>query len=92
MVQQRKTPSNNLGDDGERNPPQGSLENPHKLQVKRKRINSQQEGEKQIIPEDNIFLDNMDFDVDIENIQFPDDEEHAQENVQSTTLRISCSR
>jgi len=46
MVQQRKTPSNNLGDDGERNPPQGSLENPHKLQVKGKRVNSQQDEEK----------------------------------------------
>jgi len=77
MTQKIKTPSNNSGDDGERNPLQGSLENPHKLQVKRKRVNSQQEEEKQNVHEEDIFLDNMDFDVDIENIWFPDDEEHA---------------
>jgi hypothetical protein len=46
VAQQRKPTNNNSGDDGERNPPQGSLENPHKLKVKRKRINSQQGGEK----------------------------------------------
>jgi hypothetical protein len=28
----------------------------------------------------------MELDVDIENIQFPNDEEYTQENVQSTTL------
>jgi hypothetical protein len=37
--------SNNSGDDEERNPPKGNLENPHKLQVKIKRTNSQQEGD-----------------------------------------------
>ena len=31
-------------------------------------VNSQQEGEKQNRREDDIFLDNMDLDVDIENI------------------------
>ena len=72
MAQPRKTPSNNSGDDGESNYPQGSLENPHKLQVKRKRVNSQQEEEKQNVPEDDILLDNMDLDVDIENITFLD--------------------
>jgi hypothetical protein len=68
MAQPRRTPSNNSGDDGERNPPQGILENPHKLQFKRKRVNSQQEEEKKNVPEDDIFLDNIDLDVDIENI------------------------
>jgi hypothetical protein len=43
-AQQRKTLSNNSGDDEERNPLRGNLENPHKLKVKRKRTNSQQEG------------------------------------------------
>jgi hypothetical protein len=37
----RKMHSNNSGDDEERNPPKGNLENPHKLKVKRKRTNSQ---------------------------------------------------
>jgi hypothetical protein len=30
----------------------------------------------------------MDLDVDIENIWFPDDEEHTQENVQSVALVV----
>jgi hypothetical protein len=30
----------------------------------------------------------MDLDVDIENIQFPDDEEHTQENVQCVALVV----
>jgi len=58
------------------------LENPHKLKVKRKRTNSQQEGEEQNIPENNISLEYMDLDVYIENIWFPDEEEHIQENMQ----------
>jgi hypothetical protein len=56
--------------------------------VKRKRVNFQQEEEEQNIPEDDIFLDNMDLDVDIENIWFSDDEECAQENVQFAALVI----
>jgi hypothetical protein len=58
------------------------LENPHKLKVKRKRTNSQQEGEEQNIPENNIYLEDMDLDVDIENICFLDEEEQIQENIQ----------
>ena len=75
--QQRKPSSNNLGDDGERNPPQGSLENPHKITVKRKRVNSHKEEEEQNTPENDILLDDMDLDVDIENIRFLEEEEHA---------------
>jgi hypothetical protein len=68
VTQQRKPSNNTSGDDGEKNPPQGNLENPHKLKVKRKIINSQQGGEEQNIPENDISLDDMDLDVDIENI------------------------
>jgi hypothetical protein len=74
--------SNNSGDDEERNPPKGNLENPHKLKVKRKRTNSQQEGDETHAPEDDLLLDNMDLDVDIENITFPDVEVSTRENVQ----------
>jgi hypothetical protein len=88
MDQPRKTPSNNSSDDGERNPPQGILENPHKLQFKSKRVNSQEEEEIQNVLEDDIFLDNIDLYVDIENIRFLDDEEHTQENVQSAALAV----
>jgi hypothetical protein len=78
----RKIQSNNSGDDEERNPPKGNLENPHKLKIKRKRTNSQQEGEETHAPENDLLLDNMDLDVDIENITFPDVEVPARENVQ----------
>jgi hypothetical protein len=88
MTQQRKPTSNNLGDDGKTNPPHVSLENSHKLAMKRKRVNSQQEGGEQNIPKYDIFLDDIDLDVDIENIWFLDEEEHAQENVQSATLVV----
>jgi hypothetical protein len=87
-TQQRKPSSNNSGDEGERNSPQGSLEKPHKLTVKRKRVDSQQEGEEQNTPENDIFLDDMDLYVDIENIWFPYEEECAQENVQSAALVV----
>jgi hypothetical protein len=78
----RKMHSNNSEDDEERNPPKGNLENPHKLKVKRKRTNSQQEGDEAHALEDDFLLDNMDLDVDIENITFPDVEVSTQENVQ----------
>jgi hypothetical protein len=64
------------------------LENPHKLKVKRKRTNSQQEGDETHAPEDDLLLDNMDLDVDIENITFPDVELSAQENVHVSALMI----
>jgi hypothetical protein len=85
----RKIQSNNSRDDEERNPPKGNLENPHKLKVKRKRTNSQQEGDETHAQEDDLLLDNMDLDVDIENITFPDVEVSARENVQPvSTLMI----
>jgi hypothetical protein len=80
--QQKKSSMNNSDDGGDKNPPQGKLEKSHKLQVKRKRTNSQQEIEEHI-PESEIHLEDMDLEVDIENIQFPDDEERVQENIQS---------
>jgi len=57
------------------------LEKPHKIQVKRKRTNSQQEV-KQHIPEIESSLEDMELEVDIENIQFPDDDPRLQENQQ----------
>jgi hypothetical protein len=64
------------------------LEKSHKLQVKRKRVNSQQEIE-QHIPENEISLEDMDLDVDIENIHFPDDEQRLQERKQVTVEVLS---
>ena len=39
--------------------------------------NSQQDGDEKYAPEDDLLLDNMDLDVDIENITFPDVEVSA---------------
>lgn len=58
------------------------MEKFHKLQVKRKRTNSRQEIEEHI-PKSEILLEDMDLEVDIENIHFPNDEERVPENVQS---------
>jgi hypothetical protein len=77
----RKIQSTNSGDDEDRNPPKGNLENPHKLKVKIKRTSSQQEGDETHAQEDDLLLDNMDLDVDIENITFPDVEVSTRENV-----------
>jgi hypothetical protein len=71
-----------------KSPPQGSLENSHKLTMKRKRANSQQEGEEQKAPKNDILLDDMDLDVDIENIRFPDEEECTQQDVQYVALVV----
>jgi hypothetical protein len=46
---------------------QGKLEKYHKLQVKRKQTNAQQEVE-QHIPEIEGYLEYMDLEIDIENI------------------------
>jgi hypothetical protein len=66
------------------------LEWSHKLQVKRKRQNSQQEVE-QHVPENEIILEDMDLDMDIENIQFPDDEQRLQES-KEIAAEIASSR
>jgi len=63
--------TNESGDDEERNCPQGNLEHPHKLKIKRKRTNSQQEREETQSPKNDLLLDNMELDVDIGNISFP---------------------
>jgi hypothetical protein len=40
---------NNSGDDEERNPPKGNLENPHKLKVKRKILIHSRRGKKHML-------------------------------------------
>jgi len=46
VTQQIKTKRSNSRDDEEKNYPQGNLENPNKLTVKKKRTNSQQSRNK----------------------------------------------
>jgi hypothetical protein len=70
----------NSNDGGEKNPPKGNLERPHKLPVTRKRkrgINN--EGESEDIPKEEINLEYMELDVNIEDIEFMDEEHSVQE-------------
>jgi len=57
------------------------LENPHKIKIKRKRTNSQQEEGETHTLENDLLLDNMDLDVDIENITLLDVEVPSRRNV-----------
>jgi hypothetical protein len=76
----------NYEDGGDQNPPKGSIERPHKIPVtsKRKRkINK--EGTNEFEPEDEISLEDMDLDANIEDIEFPDEEQRVQERRQVAT-------
>jgi hypothetical protein len=65
---------NNSGGDNDPDHGEKNIESTHKLPVvKRKRYKNQEETE-QCIPDDDVLLQNMDLDVDIENIEFPEDE------------------
>jgi hypothetical protein len=61
------------------------MENPHKIQVRKKRkVPPQEEAEQQVSENDtnNLSLEDMDLEVDIENIHFPDEEQRLQETQQ----------
>jgi hypothetical protein len=79
--EQNKSAIDNSNDGGDQNPPKGSLERPHKLPVTSKRkIQTNQEGGNEGAPEDEIVLEDMDLDVNIEDIEFPDEEQRIQES------------
>jgi hypothetical protein len=75
---QKKYSTNNSKIGGDQNPLKRNLERSCKLQVKIKIQSTQQEVEK-LIPKDEVFLEDMDLDVDIENIDFPDNEKRLQD-------------
>ena len=72
--QQNKSSTNNFDDGGDQNHPRGILNKSHKLQVKIKRQFTQQE-EENIIHKGEGMLQDMDLDINIEDIDFPDDEQ-----------------
>jgi hypothetical protein len=77
VVQEKRKYSIYYSDDGgERKNPKGDLERPQKILVtsKRKR-GTNKEGESEDIPEEKIVLEDMDLDVNIENIEFLDEEQ-----------------
>jgi len=70
----------NSDDGGEQNPPKGNIEIPQKVSVtsKRKRgINK--EGESEDVLEEEIVLEDMEVDVNIDDIEFPDEEHRIHE-------------
>ena len=81
----KRVSSDNSSGGGDKNPPQGKMENPHKIQVRKKRkIAPQEEAEQQVSENDtnNLSLEDMDLEVDIENIHFPDEEQRLQKTQQ----------
>jgi hypothetical protein len=72
--QQNKYSTNNYDDGGDKNPPRGRLEKYRKLQVKIKRQGTQQKKEN-IVPKREVVIQDMDLDINIEDIEFPDDEQ-----------------
>jgi hypothetical protein len=66
------------------------LERPHKLPVtsKRKRKTNQQ-GVNEVIPEDEDALEDMDLDANIEDIEFPDEEQRIQESREFATELVT---
>jgi hypothetical protein len=61
------------------------MENPHKIPIRKKRqISPQEEAKKQVFENDtnNLSLKDMKLEVEIENIQFPDEEKRLQETQQ----------
>jgi hypothetical protein len=76
--EQRKSSTNNSGDGGDHNPPKGSLERPHKPPVTRKRKGqTNQQGINKVTPQDEVALEDMDLDVNIEDIEFLDEEQRV---------------
>jgi hypothetical protein len=70
---------------GDKNLPQGKMENTHKIPIRKKRkIPLQEEEEEQVSENDvnNLSLEDMDHEVDIENIQFNEEENMLQETQQ----------
>jgi hypothetical protein len=76
--------TNKSNDGGDQNPLKGKLEWSHKIRAKIKRQSTQQEVEK-LVHKDEVFLEDVDMDVDIEIIEFPNDEQILQESREVVT-------
>jgi hypothetical protein len=77
--EQRKYSKDNFDYGGDQNPPQESMERHHKLPVTIKRkIQINKERGNEGAPEEEIVLEYMDLDVNIEDIEFLDEEQRIQ--------------
>jgi hypothetical protein len=80
MQEKQNSLIENSGDGDDPNHPKKSVERPHKLPInKRKRKNNQQEVE-EVIPDEEFLLEDMELDANIEDIEFPDDEQRVQQS------------
>jgi hypothetical protein len=77
--EKQKSLVENSGDGDDPHHPKKDIEKPHKLPItsKRKRQNNQQEVE-EVIPGEDVLLENMELDANIEDIEFPDDKQRVQ--------------
>jgi hypothetical protein len=81
LQEKQKSLIENSSDRDDPHHPKSNIEKPHKLPItiKRKRKNNQQEVE-EVIPDANVLLEEMELDENIEDIEFPYDEQTIQEN------------
>jgi hypothetical protein len=78
QLEKNKSSIDNSNDEGDHNPPKGSLEKTHKLPINNKRKRKiNQEVTNEVEPEDEISLEDMDMDANIEDIEFPYDEQRV---------------
>jgi hypothetical protein len=69
---------NNSNDGGDHNPPTVSIKMPHKILVTNKiKIQTSREGGNEGAPEDEIVLKDLDLDVNMEDIEFTDEEQRV---------------
>lgn len=79
MQEQRKSSLDNYEDGGDQNPPKGILERPHKVPVTSKGNIQTSKGGNKGAPKDYIVLEDMDLDVNIVDMKFPNEEQRVQE-------------
>ena len=79
VQEQRKSSMDNSDDEGEKNPPKGNLEKPHKLPISSKRKRgTNKEGESEYLPRNEIVPEDMELDVNIEKIEFTGEEQRLE--------------
>jgi hypothetical protein len=66
-----------------KNPPKGNIETPHKIPViSKSKRGKNKEGDIEGMPKEEIVLEYMDLDVNIEDIEFLDEEQRIQECIE----------
>jgi hypothetical protein len=79
--EKNKSSIHNSDDEGDHNPPRGSIEKPHKIPITRKRKRkTNREGTNEVEPKDGMALEDLDLDANIKDITFLDEEKRVQES------------